>query len=130
HSRFAGDPHVAGKTLPLDGLAATIVGVLPPQFELPTLAPVDVLVPMALDRAEQQTRHRAILLVTVGRLKARVTPEQAAAALQPLFRRALQLGVSPEFWKDIKLRVRPLRDRQVRDARLASWILVGALLAV
>ena len=129
-SRFAGDPHVTGKALPLDGQMATIVGVLPPQFELPTLARADVLVPLGLDRAEQSTRRKAMLLSTVGRLKPGVTPEQAAAGLQPLFQRALQLGVSPEFWKDIKLRVRPLRDRQVQEARLASWILLGAVLAV
>ncbi|SPE30090.1 conserved membrane hypothetical protein [Candidatus Sulfopaludibacter sp. SbA6] len=128
-SRFAGDPHITGKALPLDGQMATIVGVLPPQFELPTLARADVLVPLALDRAEQRTRRKAMLLSTVGRLKPGVTPEQAAA-LQPLFQRALELGVSPEFWKEIKLRVRPLRDRQVQEARLASWILFGAVLAV
>jgi predicted permease len=129
-SRFAGDPHVIGKALPLDGQMPTIVGVLPPQFELPTLARADVLVPMALDRAARATRRRAILLLTVGRLKSGVTPEQAAVGLQPLFQRALKLGVSPEFWKDIKLRVRPLRDRQVLDARLASWVLLGAVLGV
>ena len=130
HSRFAGDPRVIGKTLPLDGQAATIVGVLPPQFELPTLARADVLVPLALDRQEQSTRRTAILLSTVGRLKPGVTPDQAAAALQPLFQRALELGVTPEIWKEIHLRVRPLRDRQIQDARLASWILFGAVLAV
>ncbi len=129
-SRFAGDPHVIGKSLPLDGQMAAIIGVLPPQFELPTLAPADVLVPLALDRAAQATRRKAMLLWTVGRLKPGVTPQQAAAAMQPLFHRALELGVSPEFWKEIKLRVRPLRDRQVQDARLASWILFGAVLAV
>ncbi|HWR53670.1 MAG TPA: ABC transporter permease, partial [Bryobacteraceae bacterium] len=129
-SRFAGDPRVTGKTLPLDGQTATIVGVLPPHFELPTLARVDVLVPLALDRKEQSTRRRAILLSTVGRLRPGLSPQQAAAALQPFFRRALKLGVSPQFWKDITLRVRPLRDRQIQDARLASWILFGAVLAV
>jgi len=83
-SRFAGDPHVSGRMLPLDGQMTTIVGVLPPQFELPTLARADVLVPLALDRVEQGTRRRAMLLSTVGRLKPGVTPGQAAAALQPL----------------------------------------------
>jgi putative ABC transport system permease protein len=130
HSRFASDPRVTGRLFPLDGQMATIVGVLPPQFELPTLARADVLVPLALDRREQSTRRQAVLLSTVGRLKPGVSPQQAAAALQPLFRRALELGVSRQFWKDITLRVRPLRDRQIQDARLASWILFGAVLAV
>jgi putative ABC transport system permease protein len=129
-SRFAGDPRVIGKPLPLDGQAPTIIGVLPAQFELPTLARADVLVPLGLDREEQRTRKTAILLWTVARLKAGLTPAQAGAALQPLFDTALRRGVSPEFWKEIKLRIRPLRDRQIQDARLASWILVAAVLAV
>jgi len=129
-SRFAGDPRVIGKPLPLDGQAATIVGVLPAQFELPTLARADVLVPLGLDLQEQRTRKTAILLWTVARLKPGVTAAQAGAALQPLFETALKLGVSPEFRKEIKLRIRPLRDRQIQDARLASWILLASVLVV
>ena len=52
--RFAGDRNVAGQTLFLDGLPATVAGVLPRDFELPTLARVDLLVPQALDEAAQQ----------------------------------------------------------------------------
>lgn len=128
-SRFAGDPNVMGKTLPLDGRTVTVLGVLPQQFELPTLESADVFVPLALDVPEQLTRKSATLLWTVARLKPGVTAAQAAAALQPQFERALQF-VDLEFRKEIKLRVRPLRDRQIQDSRLASWILLGAVLAV
>jgi len=131
-SRFASDSAVIGKSMPLDGQPVTIVGVLPAQFELPTLAPADVLVPLGLDREEQRTRKTAIVLYAVGRLKPGVTPTQASAALQPLFAYSMQ-WVSPEFRKEVKLRVRPLRDRQIQEARLASWILlaaVGAVLAI
>jgi putative ABC transport system permease protein len=38
--------------------------------------------------------------------------------------------VPPAFRKDVKLRVRWLRDRQVMDARMASWILLAAVAAV
>lgn len=129
-SRFNGDVRVVGKTLPLDGEAATIVGVLPPEFELPTLERPEVLAPLALDREEQRTRKTFIMLQAVGRLRPGVTPVQARAQLGPLFQRALNLGVSPAFHKEIQLRVRPLRDRQVMEARLASWILLAAVLAV
>jgi|SRR5579871_1480361 len=128
-SRFGADRNVLGRSIPLDGRPYTIVGVLPAQFELPALAPADVLVPLALDREEQRTHRTAILLWTIGRLKPGVTTAQAVAGLQPLFENSLQ-WVSPEFRKDIKLRLRPLRDRQIQDARLASWILLGAVLAV
>jgi predicted permease len=58
-----------------------------------------------------------------------VTVAQATAALQPLFEKSMQ-WVSPEFRKDVKLRVRSLRDRQIQDARLASWILLASVVAV
>ena len=125
-SRFAGDWAVVGKTMPLDGQLVTIVGVLPPQFELPTLAPADVLVPLALDPVEQRTHRTAIVVYSVGRLKPGVTAAQAGAALGPVLAHSMQ-WVSPEFRKEIKLRVRPLRDRQIQEARLASWILLAAV---
>ena len=128
-SRFAGDPGVLGKSVSLDGQSTTILGVLPPDFEMPTLAPVDVLVPLSLDEAEQRTRRTAIVLFSVGRLKPGVTAAQARQALQPLFQESLRF-VPPQFRKDVDLRVRPLRDRQIQEARLASWVLLASALAV
>jgi putative ABC transport system permease protein len=46
-SRFNRDRGVIGRRVPLDGQPATVVGVLPAEFELPTLAAADVLVPQA-----------------------------------------------------------------------------------
>jgi len=131
-TRFGGDRHledVVGKTIPLDGRSATIVGVLPPQFELPTLEHADVLVPQAMDEAAQRRPNAGRVLWSIARLKPGVTPTQAAAALDPLFQQSLQFVPGP-FRKEVKLRVRALRDRQIHDARLASWILLGAVLAV
>jgi putative ABC transport system permease protein len=128
-SRFGGDPHVVGKTIPLDGRSATILGVLPRQFELPTLEHADVVVPQAMDEALQRRPNTGRVLQSVARLKPGVTPAQAAAALQPLFQESLQFVPGP-FRKEVTLRVRSLRDRQIHDARLASWILLGAVLTV
>ena len=128
-SRFGQDPAIVGKPIRLDGQSVTIVGVLPPQFELPTLERVDILVPQVLDEPDQRARKLAIVLVCVGRLKPGIGPAQAAAALHPLFNKSLE-AVTASFRKDVSLRVRPLRDRQVQDARLASWVLLGSVLAV
>src|SRR3954470_197441 len=43
--QYGGDPSILGRTLIVDGRAAQVVGVLPPEFELPTLARVDLLLP-------------------------------------------------------------------------------------
>jgi putative ABC transport system permease protein len=128
-SRFGGDTALVGKTIPLDGQPVTISGVLPPQFELPSLAHIDLLVPQALDLPETVARRNATILYTVGRLKAGASIEQARAALAPLFAHSMK-DVPPNFRKDVKLYLRPLRDLQTHDSRLASWILLAAVLAV
>ena len=128
-SRFAGDPSLVGKTIPLDGEPVSITGILPPQFELPSLAPIDLLVPQALNLPETVSRRNATILYVVGRLKPGATLEQGRAALGPLFERSMK-DVPPNFRKDVRLRARPLRDLQIEDSRLASWILLAAVLAV
>jgi predicted permease len=128
-SRFAGDPAVVGRPFSLDGETVTVTGVLPPQFEIPSVEPVDVLVPQALDLAETVSRRNATILRVVGRLKPGASMEQGRAALAPLFQASMK-DVPPNFRKDVNLRLRPLRDLQIHDSRLASWILLAAVLAV
>jgi len=125
-SRFGGDPNMPGKLVLIDGQPVTILGVLPSNFEMPTLAHADLLFPEALD----ETRDRAGRVLRVfARLKPGVTMEQARARMQPLFEQALQY-VPRQFRKEVHLRMRSLRDRQVQDARTASWVLLGAVGAV
>jgi len=128
-SRFAADAGVIGKTASIDGTSATIVGVLPAGFELPTLEPAEVLVPQALDVARQKRPATGRILRAFARLKPGVTIDQAQAALEPLFADSLKY-VPPRFQKEVRLRIRSLRDRQTHDARLTSWLLLGSVLAV
>ena len=130
-SRFAGDPHIVGKTISLDGQQTTILGVLPREFELPTLGHADMLVPEAFPPdafTRSQTRPMSIFRA-FARMKPGVTIAQAKAALQPSFQSSLK-WVPPGFRNEVSLSVRSLRDRQIEDARLSSWILFGAVLAV
>ena len=125
-SRFGRDPNIPGKTVLIDGQPVTIVGVLPANFEMPTLAHADLLFPEALDEARERAGRA---LRVFARLKPDVTLAQAQAAMQPLFESSLQY-VPPQFRKEVHLRMRSLRDRQVQDARTASWVLLGAVGAV
>ena len=125
-SRFGRDPNVAGKIISIDAQPVTIIGVLPQAFEIPTLAAADILVPQALNEANLQST-RALRLF--AKLKPGVTIAQAQAAMEPLFQRTLE-SVPPAFRKEVHLRIRSLRDRQVQDARLASWVLLAAVTAV
>jgi putative ABC transport system permease protein len=128
-SRFGGESAAVGKTFPLDGQEVRIVGVLPRDFEFPTLAHVDTLLPLALDEAAQRRDRPLQVLRAFGRLKAGVSPAQAQAALTPLFDESLKF-VPPQFRKEVRLSVRSLRERQVADVRLASWILLFSVFAV
>jgi putative ABC transport system permease protein len=128
-SRYGDDPSVVGKTVSLDGTPVRIIGVLNKDFELPTLDSADVLVPEAIDPASQRGANPGRVRWAFARLKPGITIEQAEAAMQPLFQQML-MTVPPQFRKEVHLRVRSLRDRQVHDAKLAAWILLAAVALV
>ena len=125
-SRFAGDPSVAGKTISLDGLPATIVGVLPKNFETPTLAPGDILVPLQLNEAGEPG-NRA--LRGFARLAPGISIAEARAALDPYFEH-VQANVPAPMRKQVGLAVRSVRDRQVGDARFTAYALFASVLAL
>jgi predicted permease len=129
-SRFASNLTLPGRSISLDGRPTTVVGVLPPQFEMPNLGHEDILVPAALDGStDRGPTARQIILRAFARLKPGVSIPQAAAAMEPLFQQSLNY-VPPQFRREVSFRVRSLRDRQIQDARVASWVLLGAVLAV
>ncbi len=81
-SRFAGDPRAVGRTLSLDGAPFRIIGVLPKDFEMPTLVEADVVLPLALNEATERSGRA---LRVFARLKRGITVERAYAELQPEF---------------------------------------------
>ncbi|MDP8980346.1 MAG: ABC transporter permease [Acidobacteriota bacterium] len=128
-SRFAGSRDVLGKTMSVDGRTATIIGVLPAGFELPGLSSADVLIPQRMDEASQRNPGPGRLVRVFGRLKPGVSIPQAEAAMQPRLLEFIQ-SAPPAFRKEIKLRIRSMRDRQFSDVKLASWVLLGGVLSV
>ena len=128
-SRFGGDPKVPGKFVSLDGNPVEIIGVLPATFEMPTLAPADLLLPQALDVAALDRTHPQLVLRAFARLKPAITIPQAAAALQPWYQDSLRF-VPPQFRAEVSLAVRSLRNRQTEDSRVAAWVLFAAVIAV
>jgi len=127
-TRFGGDSGILDKTISLDGTATRVIGVLPSTFEMPTLSPVDLLLPLALDEARQRHANPGIVLRTFARLKPGTEVPKAVVALQPWFEKTLA-GAPPPFRKEIRLSVSTLRDRQTQDVRLASWLLLGSVFA-
>jgi putative ABC transport system permease protein len=125
-SRFAGDAGVLGRSISVDGRPTSIVGVLPRDFELFNLSPLDLLIPETIDEANPGTGR---IFRAFARLRPGVTLEQARRALQPFFEDERRF-VPPQFRSELRLAVRPLRERQVGNMRIASWTLFGAVLVV
>ena len=79
-TQFDSDPRVVGKSFMLNGVARTLIGIMPPRFRW---AWVDTWVPFSIDPAEALTdpHLKNQFLYTVGRLKPGVTLAEAAADL-------------------------------------------------
>jgi putative ABC transport system permease protein len=128
-SRFGADRGVVGRTLSLDGKATRIVGVLPQDFEFPTLAQVGLVVPQALDESIVQRNQLGPVVRVYGRMKRGLSIETATAQLQPLFRSFVE-SAPPPFRKVLRLQVHSIRDLQIHDSRLAVWLLLISALAL
>lgn len=128
-SRFGGDRNVLDRTFSLNGQPARIVGVLPRDFEFPTLARTGIVVPQALDESIVQQHQLGTVVRVFGRMKPGISIEQAKAELQPLFRDFVE-SAPPPFRKVLRLQVRSIRDLQVHDSRRAAWLLLASALAV
>jgi putative ABC transport system permease protein len=113
--RFGGRPDITGQTLKLDGVARTIVGVLPPEADFPDNA--QVWVPMQED---PNPTGQSYSYAGVGRMKHGVTVEAAAKDLlrahEPVWKRLDQQKVVSPF-------ARSLRAEFVRDFTSAAQAL-------
>jgi putative ABC transport system permease protein len=80
--RFGGDPGVLEKTIRIDGVGHTVIGVMPPGFLFNELS-ADAWVPLGLDPAKSYLAAGfGVFCRTLARLKAGVTPEQAREDLK------------------------------------------------
>jgi len=127
--RFGGDRNVVGRTISLDGQPTEVLGVLPRDFEFPTLAHTSILVPQALDESLVQRNLLGPVVRVFGRMKPGISIEQAKLQLQPLFHSFVE-SAPPPFRKELQLAVRPIRDLQFHDSRRAAWLLLMSALAV
>jgi predicted permease len=125
--RFGGGD-LSGQTLDIDGVRTMVIGVLPENFEMPSLARVDVL--QVLNLVDDKPDSAPSLLLTAfARLRPGVSPTEARTRMEPLFQQALQ-SVPPGFRKEVKFLINPLRDRQVRDSERAALLLFGSVALV
>ncbi|HET7459569.1 MAG TPA: ABC transporter permease [Gemmatimonadaceae bacterium] len=119
--RFGGDPGVVGRTVRLDGVPVTVVGVLPADFRYRADAQIwRPLVPTHID--DSRGTHQYAL---VGRLRPEVNREQAEREVRTIARR-LELQYPADNAKR-SARLEPMRDVMVKDARPPLLVLFGAV---
>jgi len=75
-NRFDGDPKIVGRSIRIDDEPATVVGVMPKEFQLPLMGIANLWMPMALTETERAERTRS-WFSAIGKLKPGVTPQQA-----------------------------------------------------
>lgn len=117
--RFGADPAAIGRTLRLDGVARTVVGVMPRGAEFP--GGTRFFVPLGGDPNQEYQSYSGHV---IGRLKPGVGAAEAEADLlraqQPIWEaRDKDRIVSPY--------ARPLREELVRDFRAGATALAGAV---
>ena len=125
------DPAILGRMINVDGKLVRIIGVLPKDFQFPTLEMADIVQPMAFDPSIQTKANGGFgnPMRLFARLKPGVSIAQARAEMQPLFQSDLSY-FPPDAGKVLRLSIRSLRDRETQDAQPAAWVLFGFVLAV
>src|SRR5579863_6097508 len=109
-SHYGRDPAIVNRQLDIDGSQVRVIGVLPADFEMPALEQADILVPQALDEAEQRKADPGRVMYAFARLKPGITIAQAEEQLRPVFNYSLSLAPQ-RFRSEVHLRVRSVRDR-------------------
>ena len=124
-SHLGADPSALGRTLSLDGVAYTIVGVMPAAFEY--LRPYDLFVSIgpvvATPNLTDRGNHNGFN--AVGRLKPGVAAEAASTELKTIAA-ALEREY-PNTNTGISIRAERLADRFVDSVRLTLLALFGAV---
>ncbi len=131
HGHYGGNPRIIGREIDVDGKLVRVVGVLPRGFQFPTLEPADVVQPMALNAALQNTVNGGFgeAMRAFARLNPGVSAAEAQSEMQPVF--AEETPWFPAVMRnEVRLSIRPLRAREVGDAGRVAWILLGAVTAV
>jgi predicted permease len=122
--RFGGSREVLGKTVTLDGVNYSIVGVAPPGFRLEYEA--DVYTPLGqLDPLILNNRATHDNLFTLGRLKPGVSVSQAQAEMSTIQNKLDRLYANDD--RDLGIYVEPLKQAIVGDAGQILTLLLGAV---
>src|SRR5688572_13194344 len=126
--RYNADPAVIGRAIQINGRPYQVLGVMPPDFVLPTdfqnPQPSQLWIPLQMDPAS--TDHGSHGLYAAGRLVPGASVEQAAAEMSSIARAMTTEGLySPQMQFDTV--VLSLTDEVVGTVRRSVWLLFAAV---
>ncbi len=131
--RFGGDRGLVGKTITLNRLPFTVVGIAPPGFEGTfTLGQTDFWAPMAMVDTfwtvfrDYFDDRRALFMFVYGRLAPGVTLEQAQAQVAAVGRGLEQ--TYPDVNENRGFTLRPLAETAINPAQRDNFVRAGALM--
>ena len=135
--RFGANPNVVGQSINLDGEPATIVGIMPADFDFPNPAEranssghMQLWVPKGLDPHDSSSWN----LLAVGRLQPGVTPGDAEKEMNALYaawtaENGRQLG-DGAIGSTTSTVMMPLQQHIVGEVRRPLLVLLGAIALV
>ena len=124
-NRYGADPSVIGKTVKVNAVPTTVIGVMPKGFGFPSNE--QLWVPMSqLAPAFQQRGRQSRFFFAYGRLADGATIEQSRSELVNISAELAQQY--PSSNKDTSATVIPFLERAVDpEIRTLSWVLMGAV---
>ena len=126
-SYFGGDRNVINRPMRMDGIAYTIIGVMPAGFRYPLSMRNVIYTPRLVDKQWMQNRG-SHWMRTVARIKDGVSFEQAQADLQHVFADIGRAYPDTDGGRTVHLQL--LAQSVVGQSKGPLWTLLGAVLAV
>ena len=123
--RFAGDPAIIGKQIPIDGRSYTVIGVMPKTFEFQFWSKARELWVPAGYTNNDLTDRGSNSFVAIGRLKPGVTLDRAKAEMDTIGRRLAKQY--PNDDKDTSATVMPFTEFGMNDLKTTLWALLAAV---
>ena len=133
-NHFGGDRDIVGKTVTLDTMPHTVVGVLPADVQFPFVGEADIWTPRYFEyslMSPQRLRMGVGYLGMVARLRSGTTLDSAEAELSVLNRRYREQNpTAPDADPGVVMTAAPLRDLVVAGVRGKVLMLSGAVALV
>src|SRR5262245_27006609 len=120
--RFGADYGIICMKVALNGVAYTVVGIMPPGFDYD--GPPDVIRPM---RVDPSSKNEGYNWTVIGRLKRGVTPDKARSETLALFDKFGAISPSQYEKGKVEHRLMIWRSSMTADVQKLLWILLGAV---